>query len=63
METVAIIWFWSMLFGAVSLISVGEKQKFDNTAASHNVVTVKEAGSEVWKGDESSSVKVYWDTK
>lgn len=63
METVAVIWFWSILFGAVSLISIGEKQKLDNTAAPHDVVTVKDAGSEVWKGDESSSVRVYWDTK
>lgn len=65
METVAVIWFWSILFGSIALIGVGEKQKLDKASEvkQESVVTVKDAGADVWKGTESSSVRVYWDTK
>lgn len=64
METVAVVWFWAMLFGAISLISVGEKKGVDKAVTPHEEsVAVTDAGAEVWVGNESSSVRVYWDTR
>lgn len=64
METVAVVWFWAMLFGAISLISVGEKKSVDKAVTPHEEpVAVTDAGAEVWVGNESSSVRVYWDTR
>lgn len=64
METVAVVWFWAMLFGAISLIGVGEKKSLDKATAPHEEsVSVVDAGADGWVGNESSSVRVYWDTR
>jgi len=64
METVAVVWIWAMLLGAISLISVGEKKGIEKSAVPHEEsVAEVDAGSETWVGNESSSVRVYWETR
>ena len=64
METVALIWFFAMLIGSSVVIGYDAGQKTERLNHSQVTTTETDAGSlEVWKGDESSSVRVYWDKK
>lgn len=64
METAALIWFFALLFGSGLTIGYVEGQKLQGDKSPQQAPTVVDAGSsEVWKGTESSSVRVYWDPK
>lgn len=62
METVAFVWFLSLLFGSGLLIGYAETHKAVTNKEQSPVVSVDAGPSEQeWKGNESSSVRVYWD--
>ena len=62
METAALIWFWALLLGSISLIGIGEKQKMEREASEASVETKQEStdAGPVWTGDASSSSRTYW---
>lgn len=62
METATLIWFWALLFGSISLIGVGERQKMEREASEASVETKQESvdAGPAWTGDASSSSRTYW---
>ena len=62
METAAIIWFWGMLIGAMSLVVVGEKQAANPPPVAEKPPQVVQVDGG-WKktGDGDTEVRVYWD--
>ena len=62
METAALIWFWALLLGSISLIGLGEKQKMEREASEASVETKQEStdAGPAWTGDASSSSRTYW---
>ena len=59
METAALIWFWALLLGSISLIGIGERQKLETEASIETKPEVVDAGP-AWSGDASSSSRTYW---